>query len=394
MRPFIKQITDSLLQENGTFAAYSFKRSIVVDELLSAAGAYCAFCESPWSEAGSIFKLSTSTSDLSYPVSEGVYCTTVVGLRDFERYWHNHLLVCSSCHAQRGDYPGMRQGLDILRERSREEFDAIINSLTDGTPLNDKQALVVFSAAMSCMVWPDTSLNQGGELIEAGDLTRDLFTYELSEKSPVDLAQAHLRAPLSDIELQSPWAIHAVKRLWVIPNEAYLRSLDPITSAAMRFRVQNTLLALNLNHAPPDDAGNADQRVFKRTETYVVARNLWDGILTELVTPLINQMGEDDLDEEEITESPIFQVHLRAYSAFVQRNGFWSAIAFALGESLASGIWSEFAVETKENLFYDTMIQYEPLLKEGKPNDAPEGVMVISGSDVERIALHWRTENV
>lgn len=392
MRPFVKHITDP------QFSLATANPEQIANQLIAASGAYCAFCEAPLGHPGYQEKVSTSDvvddydlsssemSDDDLPVGYRFQATR--GVPRARGLWENYLLCCTACTYWRDGFPRLKDGLEILRKEDKTDYHSICTALRDANTLSSDQVTRVRRAAIACMVWPDTSVDINGVVLELGIRTAELFTFEWSEQSPQQLMDRRLiRVPVEWQQL--PWMNVGVSHLWVVPNESFLSTLaDPDT---ITWQVTNTILNLNLNMVLPADANIAlpdtsnlvDSRVAQRSVAYTTYLGLWKGLLTPLVERVVHQLGRND--PEFIVGHSWIQLNLRQYCKQIQSAGFWSVAAFALDECLREGIWAGITTDVRRNLLYDVLVQFDPLIALIFPDDAPEPVMVLPGTDVDRL---------
>jgi hypothetical protein len=360
MRPILKQAGDP---------AHS-----PFEQLADSCELYCSFCEAPLGSVDDIaWKVSPSAGQRQYDIA-GARFTWYAGLPPIAGAWVNLLLACASCRAARGEFPGVEEGLQVLLRDDLAQFAGIVAAI-HGAGLSAAQIQTLAGAAASVMVWPDTSLDGDGNVLSLGASTASLFTHEYTRQSQLDLVRRGL-VRLTDEQQQQAWAAAPVDGLWVVPDATHVGGLPNPARALEQLRI--TILALNLNFTE-GPFGGADQRVRRRTDAYNAARHLWD-LLTQVALTIVGAGSP-----AQIVEDRRLQLLYTQIRQSVRATGFWSAWSHSLLQSLAQAPWTGFPAETRRALAYDLLIQCDPTPLFGPPDDAPEPVMVLSGTDVDRI---------
>lgn len=375
--------------------------------LLESVGSYCAYCELPITVD---FPVATkiSVSDINHPfnIHGNIFSYTIgVQPRRFARAWVNQQAICSACANAKATEPGSQEGFTQLYATNIQKFNQLMaNGAPNRLRLSDDEADDVFIAATQIWVWPDESTDEMGVTVLPGDHTFDLFTYEASSRTQLDLANNNLVRLTNDERLET-WANQAQQGVWVIPNAAYIQNQP--NSQTLASRVQNTILGLNLNYSNTSLPTFADRRVLNRTTTLATI-NTAINHLSMVVTQIKNAQGQQQRDQDDIDQDlldPKLNILLGFIRETLRATGFWTLWAqrlLATINDLNNGTWNIYSASARKELLYQLLIEYEIDLRDFAiptrtseydpiPNDSEieeiGSQLVIPGTDVNRLTF-------
>jgi hypothetical protein len=366
--------------------------------LLEAVGPYCAYCESPITiDFPRSYRVSTSAQSAkfefdgsSFTYSEGV------GSGRFSPAWVNVQAACAACVAERGDMPGSRVGFERLRSTNRLRFDELTADARGRLRPNDDAIDDLFMAALGSWVWPDTSSDENGLIVLIGDDTWNLFTFDVSAQTQVQLADRAL-VRLDSLERDQSWATQSQTKVWLVPNTTFIQAQT--NAADLQARVTNTILGWNLNYSNPSSPTAEDRRVDNRTAALQTA-NLALTHLSELVRQVSTQNNVGARDEDlEHTRIATLAVFIRET---LRATGFWSLWAQTFVSTINNSSdprWSVYSTSARRLLLYELFVEYEidrraiGPIRESKFAPIPADVlehdiqtqMVFPGTDLDRI---------
>lgn len=321
MRPVTKQTITQYNQND-----YDVLRTYLFSNL----GAYCSYCEQPIG----------NDSAVEHKVPQ----STVRGFRTRATQWRNLLIACQSCNSTKSAKPDKRD-----------------------VPNHSNDTETWYMETLNLWVWPDRNPNLPNQPAPPVDQTYRLFRYERSARTQEWLYQQGL--------LRKPWGVNAPAwaqapqtKTWVMPDDTYIG-----TDAALRQRVLNTIVGLNLNLNNTDDPGYNDRRVDNRDAAYLTAQTA----LTHLHTVYAGS-NRTDVDRVILTVQAIREAALAS--------GFWSIwfmlFRAALDNPVNGTPWYGVPKADREELLARSLLYYYPAEQNGNGT-----VPLFPGTDDTRLNL-------
>ncbi|MFZ4698728.1 MAG: HNH endonuclease [Candidatus Methylumidiphilus sp.] len=213
---------------------YGGDYGVMRQHLLERIGSYCSYCEAPITNDTAVEHKVAKTSKY---MKDSEY-SEEVGFPNQANDWVNLLLACQSCNSAKSAYPN--------------KLKAYAGSPSFPNKMED------YTSVKNTWVWPDEKQ------------TLQLLTYQRSSKTQQALVAAgHARVP-SGLPTGS-WYTTAAERVWVLPNDVFISTIDEKDREAAKKRVTATILGLNLNYHNPWDMKYSDRRVDNRTYAWDVA---------------------------------------------------------------------------------------------------------------------------
>lgn len=362
--------------------------------ILEAVGSYCAYCESPITiDFPRSHRVSTSNAEAEFEFNGRSFTYSAgVGSRRFSSAWVNVQAACAACVAAQGDLPGSLAGFERLRSTNLARFDELTDNASGRLRLDDDATDDLYMAALGSWVWPDTSSDENGLIVLVGDDTWNLFGFDFSEQTQVELADRGL-VRLDSFERDQPWATESQRKLWVVPKTTFIDG--QLNGADLVGRVTNTILGWNLNYSNPHSPTAQDRRVDNRTAAFQTA-NVALTHLSAVVGQVSQNKSDEDLNHPRVaTLAGFIRETLRA-------TGFWSMWAQRFGSAIYNSsdpLWSAYSQSARRLLMYGLFVEYEIAdrtvgqIRASKEAPIPADVyeadirsqMVIPGTDLDRI---------
>ena len=279
MRPVIKR-NITKYNENDE---YDVLRTYLFKQI----GSYCSYCEVPISMDSAV--------EHKVPKSEKK------GFKKYQTQWSNLLIACQSCNSAKNATPDKN---DVKGVKDDEKL---------------------FWATMKLWVWPDRTLSDDNKDISTNDNTYRLFQLVYEEKSQKELIEAEVLKSIHSSTVKNPtwpdWTTRKHKMVWVLPNEAYLSSLEEEEEKQLRKRAQNTLKGLQLNYYNDSNAKFSDRRVINRTKAYLLAQESMDDLVDVLHQTFIKRDMEG---YKKIEVNNTLLMMIESMRLMIQATGFWT----------------------------------------------------------------------
>lgn len=391
MRPILK----IPLRKIGIFEGFDNLRHLLLDS----AGSYCAYCESPIT-TDFPFATKISISDESAELEVGnksFEFSRGINPRRFANAWVNQQVICSSCAAAKGELPGSLEGFEQIFATNKERFDVLTANAPGRIRLSNDDSDDLFIAAGQKWLWPDSSTDENGDaniIVLPGDNTFDLFKSEKSSHSQIDLKDSRL-VRLTELEAKEAWARDLQDKVWVIPNEDFIKLQE--NQQSLRERAYNTILGFNLNYCNPASPKASDRRVDNRTAALETVNLAIDSLNQTLSDGMVTG-SDEDLEDSRI-ESLIDFIR-----ETLKATGFWSLWARRFVAEIndpGNSLWNGYSESARQRLLYGLLIEYEVDLRrqihirdpKSDPislddiDDEIEILMVIPGTDVSRLSF-------
>jgi hypothetical protein len=366
--------------------------------LLESVGPYCAYCESP---VGTDFPVSVRVSVNPFPKAmiqangQQFEFQQGVSARRFREAWVNQHVACAACVAAKGDEPGSKAGFLRLAAIDPAKFTALVPRARNARDFTNDDQDDLFMAALNTWVWPDTTSDDVGILLLAGDRTFKLFDYEWSSASQSQLgARGLVRS--DRLPANAAWVNQPRQGAWVIPNDSYINTLPERVD--MRARVQATILGFDLNRWDPT---SLDRRAENRSAVYPAVGRAYESLKAVVVaTPKPVGVAPDvELDHASVAALS------GAIRETIRATGFWSIWAHLFVKPITSNadpVWARYTLSARRRLLYALLVQYEEdhrrlpgqfAIRASKDVPIPpdeledeiEFQMVLAGTDVERL---------
>jgi HNH endonuclease len=302
--------------------------------LFSLLGAYCSYCEAPISNDSQ--------------VEHKVHKSEKTGFVDFATQWRNLLISCQSCNAAKGRSP-MISG-------------------------SDQKSLAAYTRTLNLWVWPDSTAKMGSEAPMPGDESYQLFTFEHTAKTQIQLRDAGLVR--ENTVKNEPWASESRTMLWIVPNETYIRGLQSELGdagvAILKKRVQATIQGLNLNFLNTSNPGYNDRRVVNRTAAMEAASSALRNL-------------ENILMASGTVSHPAVKLMISAIRQTLIATGFWSVWFWVFRKALdspAHSNWSRFSSADRLQLLDALLYDYGMTGERAKASDR-----IFPGTDYSRLNM-------
>lgn len=373
--------------------------------LIESVDAYCMFCESPLTADIPVsHRVLESSSAVDFTFGETRFSYSA-GVGRHRRYleWENWQLACAACVSAKGNSPGSREGFERMRATAPSRFAEMTGNAHGKLRLTPEQQDFLYVDALNSWVWPDEACNHDGLILLPGDPTWDLFTFEESSVSQVELSERGL-VRLQDNEKSQAWATERKEQLWVVPNTGFINGhADP---SDMLDRVMSTIRGWNLNYFNPTDEYARDRRVDNRTAALRVAETA-----LEKLQAAVQHLKDTQSRGDEDLEHPDVAALLAFIREALRSTGFWSVWArrFVLNiyppippnSTETHPLWSTYSRPARRLLLYQLFVEYEidrraPVYglnymdvdQPPEDDESDEDVitrMVLSGTDLNRL---------
>jgi hypothetical protein len=335
MRPLVR---NPIVQYSNT--DYDVLRTYLVSQF----GLYCAYCEQPV----------TNDSAVEHKVPK----SAKRGFPDFATQWRNVLLACQACNSAKSASPDKKEADD--QNLGEEEW---------------------YLATADLWVWPDRYKDESNPAYPPADDIYLWIQYDLSEKSQLELFAAGLVRNTWGAG-RPDWVKNKVKKIWVVPDEAVIKTLPAAKQVPTRKRIRATISGLNLNFYNFTDLKYNDRRVDNRYAAYLQATAALDQLHE------IYQNSNIPIGKNSRTESERVITIVKAIREAAQATGFWSiwftVFRTVLNAPAAGTPWYFATKDDRLELLTRTLVFYYPNERE---NDPTGSAPVFPGTDVTRLAL-------
>ncbi|MCX7108576.1 MAG: HNH endonuclease signature motif containing protein [Proteobacteria bacterium] len=262
---------------------YGGDYGVMRQHLLERIGSYCSYCEAPITNDTAVeHKVAKTSKNI-----KGSQYRVEVGFPDQANDWVNLLLACQSCNSAKASYPNKLNPYAGSPELKNEDYDSVKKT----------------------WIWPDVNK------------TLQLLTYQRSSKTQQALVAAgHARVPSRWLK-NGDWYTTAAERVWVLPNDVFISTIDEKDREAAKKRVTATILGLNLNYHNPWDMKYSDRRVDNRTYAWDVATQCAEDLATVWTALGVN----DTVDDPKFwATNPHFRLLIRSIRSTALAVGHWS----------------------------------------------------------------------
>jgi hypothetical protein len=327
--------------------------------LVEVVGAYCAYCEAPVSvdmpveHKGAKFDAANRQAARFFSIDNVKFLDT--GFPDYATQWRNLLIACDSCNTIKSSQPGQQQAREYLYQFGT----------ADAFETNNSEQL--YMAALAWSIWPDSCpTNITGQPAPPVDQTYRLITFDYSSQSQADLANNGLLPPLSSTTDAAATTVY--KKVWVIPNDDYIQTLDDMTE--MHYRVLNMISMLKLNRYVEDASAN-DRRTQNRTNVYLLALNAVEDLAT-----IVHSAG-DKFDD------PNVKLMVQSIRDTALATGYWCVWMWVFSttfQDISHDVWDAVSTDDKNALLNYLFKIYMP----GERANG-DGKVLFPGTDLSRI---------